>query len=52
LVYDEFRKERKDSTPQTFEMVSNSDKLTELFSEKGAVKAIRDLIALDSVLRD
>jgi len=33
-------------------MVSNSDKLTELFTEKGAPKAMRDLILLEATLRD
>jgi hypothetical protein len=41
LVYDEFRKERKNSSPETFEVVSNSDRLAEVFGEKGPVKVLK-----------
>jgi hypothetical protein len=52
LVYDEFRKERKDSSPETFEMASAAERLAELFTERGAVRAMRDILATDNSLRE
>ena len=51
-MYDEFRKERKNSSPETFEVVSNSDRLAEVFNEKGPVKVLKELLSVDVGVRD
>lgn len=52
LVYDGFIKEKKESAPETFETISHKDKFEDLWNERGAAKAYRDLINADATLKD